>query len=264
MIPRLLTPSLYAVALLVASSAYAVDVNQCWMVAEGRAEVISFDAETADGRQVTLNGLLSSPDGTGPFPAIVMAGGGGGLYTPYCYGAVVEQFVNWGFVTLIVAPTTARDGSGNQLFQYSFVDLGNYAHGAASALTIVPQVDATRIGLWGHSRGGHAVIDVVSSAGGKQSTFRAAVAASPECLAKAPPTIPLLVLIGTEDTAVPVDWCIDYAAQLEDVSAFEFLLIPNADHFYWMPGWPEYNETAAKLAERRLKTFLTKHFLAAP
>ncbi len=108
------------------------------------------------------------------------------------------------------------------------------------------------------------MIDVVSSAGGKQSTFRAAVAASPECPAKAPPTIPLLVLIGTEDTDVNVDWCIDYAAQLEDVSAFEFLLIPNAGHVYWAPGTPKYNETAAKLAERRLKTFLTKHFLAAP
>jgi dienelactone hydrolase len=108
------------------------------------------------------------------------------------------------------------------------------------------------------------VIDVVSSAGGKQSTFRAAVAASPECPTKAPPTIPLLVLIGSEDAAVPVDWCIDYAAQLEDVSAFEFLLIPNAGHLYWVPEWPEYDETAAKLAERRLKAFLTKHFLAAP
>ena len=262
MIPRSLTPGLCAVALLVASSAYAVDVNQCWMVAEGRAEVISFDAETADGRQVTLKGLLSSPDGTGPFQGIVMLPGR--LITPYCYGAVVEQFVNWGFVTLVVTPTTARDGSGNQLFQYSFVDLGNYALGAASALTTVPQVDATRIGLWGHSRGGAAVIDVISSAGGKQSAFRAAVAASPECPTKARPTIPLLVLIGTEDTVVVVDWCIDYAAQLEDVSAFEFFLIPNAGHLYWAPGAPKYNETAAKLAERRLKAFLAKHSLAAP
>ncbi len=108
------------------------------------------------------------------------------------------------------------------------------------------------------------MIDAVSSAGGKQSAFRAAVAASPECLAKGPPTIPLLVLIGSEDAAVPVDWCIDYAAQLEDVSAFEFLLIPNAGHVYWAPDAPKYNETAAKLAESRLKAFLEKHSLAAP
>jgi dienelactone hydrolase len=234
------------------------------MVAEGRAEVIGFDAETADGRQVRLKGLLTRPDGTGPYSAMVMLPGSGGLFTPSCYGAVVEQFVNWGFVALVVAPTTARERSGNKLFQYSFVDLGKYAQGAASALAAEPLVDPARIGLWGHSRGGAAANDVASSAGGKQSAFRAAVAASPECPAKSPPTIPLLVLIGTEDTAVAVDWCINYAAQLKDVGGFEFLLIPNAGHIYWAPGTPKYNETAANLAERRLKAFLTKHSLAAP
>ncbi len=60
MIPRSVTLGLCAVTFLVASSAYAVDVNQCWMVTEGRAEVISFDAETADGRQVTLKGLCQT------------------------------------------------------------------------------------------------------------------------------------------------------------------------------------------------------------
>ena len=105
------------------------------------------------------------------------------------------------------------------------------------------------------------MIDAVTSAGGRENAFRAAVAAAPLCPAKAvPPTIPLLVLIGTEDTSSPADWCVDYAAQLEDVSGFEFLLIPNAGHSYWAPGAPEYDETAAKLAEGRLKAFLAKHF----
>lgn len=107
-------------------------------------------------------------------------------------------------------------------------------------------------------------IDAVSNTGGKSSTpFRAAVAAAPDCPVNAvPPIIPLLVLIGAEDTESSADWCINFAAQLENISEFEFLLIPNANHSYWAPGTKGYNEAAAKLAERRLKTFLAKHLKA--
>jgi dienelactone hydrolase len=73
-----------------------------------------------------------------------------------------------------------------------------------------------------------------------------------------------LVLIGAEDTEVSVDWCTHFAAQLGNVSGFEFLLIPDAHHLYWATGTTGYNETAAKLAEKRLKTFLAKHLKTLP
>lgn len=267
--PRALATRLCAAvllgALLVAGPTQAVDVKRCRLVAEGRAAVIGFEAVTADGRQVSLDGLLTRPDGTAPASAMVMLPGSGGLVTPYCYGSVSERFADWGFATLIVAPTTARDGGGNPLYQYSFADLATYARGAAAALAALPRVDPARIGLWGHSRGGGAVIDAVSGAAGGRSPFRAAVAAAPVCPAKAvPPTIPLLVLVGSEDGDVNVDWCVDYAAQLEDAGGFAFFLISNAGHLYWAPGAPGYDETAARLAALRLKDFLAKHLRAAP
>lgn len=261
MTSRFLLPCAWAVTVLAAIPAHAVDINQCSMVADDRAEVIGFGGQMADGTDVELKGILASPDGSGPFPAVVMLPGGGGLYIPYCYGAVVEQFVSWGFVTLIVASTTARDRDGNQLSQYSFVDQARHAYAGASAVANVPRVDATRIGLWGHSRGGSGVIDAVSSAKLKPSTaFRAAVAAAPHCPAKAIAlTVPLLVLIGAEDTDVSVDACIDFAAHMENISGFDFLLMPDAHHVYWAKGTRGFNEAAATMAANHLKTFLVKH-----
>ncbi len=263
MIAQWLNPSLCAVAFFLASPAYAYDVNKCRMVADGRAAVISFEAEMANGEKVTLKGLLSGPGGVGPFKSMVILPGSIGPRPPSCYGWVVEKFVSWGFVTLMVVPIPAIDASGNERFRYGFADLGIYAYGAASALAALPEVDPARMVLWGHSRGGGGAIYAVTGAGGRQSVFRAAIAAAPwpGCPAKAvPPTIPLLVLVGGEDTEAPADWCMDYAAHLEGKYGFEFLLLPNAGHAYWSPKWPD----AAELAEGRLKTFLAKHAPDAP
>jgi len=264
---RSLTLSLWLAPLLVADPAIAADVSRCSMVAEGRAEVIGFDADGADGKRVTLRGLLTGPEGAGPFGSIVILPGGRGPRSPGCYESAVEQFVDWGFVTLIVVPVPARDQRGTETFQYDDADLASYAHGAATALAAMPQVDATRIALWGHSRGGAAVIYAVSKARDMRSRFRAAVAAAPwpGCPDKAAPiAIPLLVLIGAKDATSSAGSCVDYAAKMADVGGFEFMLIPDAGHSYWNPAGPAYDESAAKLAARRLRALFEKHSLLAP
>lgn len=251
--------------LFVANLVHAVDVSQCSMVADGRAEIIHFDARMADGRKVELDGLLAGPGGAGPFPAIVMLPGGGGLFTPYCYRAVVEAFVNWGFVTLIVASTTAHDDDGNHVSRYSFADQASHSYGAISAVETIPEVDRSRIGIWGHSLGGLSVIHAVSSITEKPGMlFQAAVAIAPLCPAQpASPTVPMLVMIGEKDNEVSVDACVDFAARLDGIGGLEFLLIPEAGHLYWAPGAPGYNEASAMLSEKRLKTFLAKHLQVA-
>jgi len=259
--PRALNVALCTAVLAAASPAAAVDIRQCAMVAEGRAEIVNFEAERADGSRVRLDGLLSTPDGAGPFPVVVMQPGSAGLVVPYCYGAVVAQLTDWGLATLVVAPTTARDGSGAPMPQYSFADLARYGHGAAAALSALPQIDPARIGLWGHSRGGHAVLEAVTRGDGPPGMFRAAVAVAPECLAKGLPSIPLLLVIGTADRVVSVDWCKDYAASVSDAAGFEFLLLADAGHAYWAPAAPDYDEAAAMLAAARLMAFLRQHAL---
>ena len=135
------------VALSTPYMAHAVDVNQCAMVAEKLATSIEIPAQRHDGQSVKLKGILAKPDGNGPHPAIVMLHGSTGLITPYCYGAVVQQFLATGHVVLLPASTTAHEAGGNPILDYSFLDQVNYAHGAAAKLNSMDIVHSQRIGV---------------------------------------------------------------------------------------------------------------------
>jgi dipeptidyl aminopeptidase/acylaminoacyl peptidase len=156
-----------------------IEIDKCRQVAEGRAEIVDFEGKTARGQRVTLKGLLSKPDGPGPFRGLVILPGARGLVVPLCYASRVPGFVDRGFVTLMVAPRTARQQDGTRRYQYNFTDLASYGYGAAAALAARPDVDASRIGVWGHSNGGSAAIDVATWPAGPADTFRAVVAAAP-------------------------------------------------------------------------------------
>ncbi|MGI9478776.1 MAG: alpha/beta hydrolase family protein, partial [Hyphomicrobiaceae bacterium] len=186
MLLRLLVLTGWVIALLAPNAVQAVNIKQCEMVANGSASIIDFRAQASDGRRVTLKGILFGRAGRQKSPALVMLPGSNGLIMPYCYGAIARQFAEWGIITLIVAPTTARDQSGGLYSNYSFADLARYAYGAADALAGLAQVDRKRIGLWGHSRGGLAAIAAVTtSATSGQLPFEAAVAIAAVCPAKA-------------------------------------------------------------------------------
>ena len=262
MVPRWLMPCACIALVAIAGHARGSDVGRCRTVVSGRAEIIEFKAEMATGKRVTVRGLLSRPDGAGPFPAVVMLPGSRGPRPPGCYAAVAERFVTWGFATLLVVPVPAIDARATQLYKYETVDLGTYTHGAATALADLPRVDGSQILLWGHSRGGGAVIDAVSKAKMSNGNIRAAVAAAPwpGCPAQAtPPAIPLLIQMGSVDTKIDVDSCIGYARNSKNADGFEFSLLPEAGHSYRTPGTRKYNEAAAKLAEERLKAFMAKY-----
>tara|TARA_B100000676_G_scaffold309693_1_gene374004 strand:- start:3979 stop:4266 length:288 start_codon:yes stop_codon:yes gene_type:complete len=95
------------------------------MVAEKLATIIELPAQRHDGQSFKLNAIVAPPDGEGPFPAIVMLHGSTALITPYCQGAVVQQFLASSHIVLRPASTTARGADGNQLLNYSFLDQVN-------------------------------------------------------------------------------------------------------------------------------------------
>ncbi len=246
------------------AAAQISDVNQCRRVVDGHTEIIEFAAEMAYGKKVRLKGLLDMPKGRGPFRPAVLLPGARGPQVPGCYGLAVEQLLGWGFATLMVIPVPAREADGTEIYQFSFADLGNYAHGAAKTLAAVPNVIPVPMLLWGHSRGGGAVIDAVSYGKGTKDRFRAAVALAPHpaCPAKPrPPAIPLLVMLGTDDPETPAKRCIEYAAKLDDAEGFAFHLLQGGGHNYWPSRQPGYSEAAAQAATRHLKAFLKKNSL---
>lgn len=251
---RHLALSVVLTALLALGAASAADIQQCSMVVDGEAEVVTFDTLLPDGVEVTVNGLLVKPSGRGPYPAIVMLPGGGSLVTPYCFAFLAKQFVSWGYATMIVASSTARDRSGTRRLQYSFLDQTKHALGAASYLAAHSEVDPHRIGVWGFSRGGLTAIYVASDPNSSVSHFGAAIAIAPHCPAQASaPKIPLLVIQGTDDAIISAEVCVDYANRIQGTFGFEFLLLAGGRHVVWD------NDTHAATLAASMRAFLVKY-----
>lgn len=107
---------------------------------------------------ITLRGDLYLPEGDGPFPTIVMAGG-------WCYVKELRQpqyaaeFVKRGFAALVFDYRNigSSDGEVRQHLD-PWEQIADYKN-AISFLETLPEVDADRIGAWGISySGGHVLI----------------------------------------------------------------------------------------------------------
>jgi cephalosporin-C deacetylase-like acetyl esterase len=106
----------------------------------------------------TVRGDLLLPEGDGPFPVVVMAGG-------WCYVKELRQpqyaadFVRRGFAALIFdyRRMGASDGEPRQHIE-PWDQIEDYKN-AITFVSSLPEIDATRIGIWGISySGGHVLI----------------------------------------------------------------------------------------------------------
>jgi uncharacterized protein len=106
----------------------------------------------------TVRGDLLLPDGDGPFPVVVMAGG-------WCYVKELRQpqyaadFVRRGFAALIFdyRRMGASDGQPRQHIE-PWDQIEDYKN-AITFVSSLPEIDAERIGIWGISySGGHVLI----------------------------------------------------------------------------------------------------------
>ena len=106
----------------------------------------------------TVRGDLLLPEGDGPFPVVVMAGG-------WCYVKELRQpqyaqdFVRRGFAALIFdyRRMGASDGQPRQHIE-PWDQIEDYKN-AITFVSSLPEIDAERIGIWGISySGGHVLI----------------------------------------------------------------------------------------------------------
>ena len=153
---------------------------------------------------VQLTGQIKRPAGAGPFAAVILLHGCGGI-TPKRDERWVEKLVGLGYVTLQVDSfgprgiDSACTFSGNDaidIVQRRVTD----AYAAKRYLASLPEVDRKRIALMGWSHGGLTTVQALYQE--KEEPFRAAVALYPAC--QRPLTglnAPLLILIGADD-----DW----------------------------------------------------------
>lgn len=108
---------------------------------------------------VTLRGTLTLPDEPGPHPAVILLQEAGPRSRPF--GIWPYLFVRYGIAML----TFDKRGSGASTGHWetaSYDDLAGDALAAVRLLRSRPEIDPTRIGLWGNSNSGW-VVPIVAS-----------------------------------------------------------------------------------------------------
>ena len=167
---------------------------------------------SADKDSGKITAFINRPDsGSGPFPAVVIMHGGGGVHGwTNKFAATIS---GWGYVTLVIdsygsrniRDTPAIGRRTGALYQITDV------YGGWRFLSKLDFVDAKNIAILGFSRGGHTALNAIGEQQSlpyylkkglaKSGDFAAAVAIYPNCIDQdgIVHKAPVLILIGNRD-----------------------------------------------------------------
>jgi dienelactone hydrolase len=226
------------------------------------------------GGALVLAGTLKKPSGEGPFPAIVLLHGCGGIQ-PKRDHRWAERLSGWGYVTLQVDSFRPR-GLSN-VCTYSGKDSVDMvqkrvedAYDAKAYLAGLPFVDEGRIAVMGWSHGGITTLQALYK--GIVSPFRAAVAFYPSCRRILTGlNAPLLILIGEADDWTPAERCVSMLPKEKGTSEVILKVYPGAFHGFDTVGADSkvrgargmhrilYNPEAEADSIIRVKGFFERH-----
>ncbi|CAB1064212.1 hypothetical protein D1BOALGB6SA_9003 [Olavius sp. associated proteobacterium Delta 1] len=158
-----------------------------FIVQASLADSVKFKSTSkgSDGRPLMLTGILTKPEGNGPFPAVVLLHGCGGINKERD-NAWSNRIVNWGYATLHIDSFGPRNVSNicadyPTLLAMSFTRARD-AFDAKDFLAELPFVDQNRIAFLGWSHGGMTVITALMKqikSQSSQTPFNAAIAFYP-------------------------------------------------------------------------------------
>lgn len=241
------------------------------------AEESSVSITSADKNAGKIAAFLYKPDsGSGPFPAVVVMHGGGGVHGWVTdFGSTISD---WGYVTLVIDTYGSRNIRSTREIGYkkgAFHQIAD-VYGGYRFLSKLDFVDAKRIAVLGFSRGGHTALNAIgeeqslpyylNNGLAKSGDFAAAVAIYPHCkdqeniVHKAP----VLILIGDRDRQPNLDCSADVVNRSKALGLKSVLHIyPGVTHSYFSkqirnPSF-EYDSSAVDDTEQRTKAFLAKH-----
>jgi dienelactone hydrolase len=203
------------------------------------AEPVEFRSSFGD---VMLKGALTKPPGGGPFPAVVLLHGCGGITRRDNVWA--DTFRSWGYVSLQVDSFRPRGIDRVCSNRYVSRDMSRKriqdAYDAKAYLMGVSLIDRNRILLVGWSHGGGVVLNVLDRANG--DPFRAAVAFYPYCDPKMDAlNAPLLILIGEKDDWTPAQRCVERVPQPgKSLKEVTLKVYPGAYHGFDRSGSDTY------------------------
>jgi dienelactone hydrolase len=191
-----------------------------------------------------LVGFLSRPQGEGPFPAIVVMHGCGGLGSRL-KNDVADRFVSQGYVVLVIdsfetrqMKSTCQNTPRDRMFTIS--DRLYDAYGALHFLSNTPFVDGRRVALMGFSAGGVTALEATKIEGDEQlmaQKFKAAVAYYPTCsVSEGDATVPTLIMVGELDDWGPPARCQQRLTHLSGKGPeIRLVVYPGAFHDFDVP-----------------------------
>ena len=236
---------------------------------------LTYDAKSVGGPKSGAPLQLWLPPGNGPFPAVLVMHGCGGINDHH--RAWAGRLIGWGYAAVIVdsfGPRNQRRVCEN-VDSIPTIVRGLDAHNAATYLRTLPNIQADRIGIVGFSHGGgatfYAAIDerIPRDRGGRP--FQAAVAYYPPCSGGKilePFATDLLILVGKDDTWTPADHCLkSVAARANQAHPPAIKVYPGALHSFDLGGLPMLSSSGHMIGgnpEAAADSFaMTKAFLDA-
>jgi len=231
------------------------------------ADIVTFKGSdtTAAGTPLMLMGKLTKPQGDGPFPAVVLLHGCGGIRGDRDV-QWAERLANWGYVALQVDSLGPR-GLSSVCGDLNIVPKrAQDAYDAKSYLVGLPFVDRNRIGVMGWSHGGMTTLSVVDQK--RDDPFRSAIAFYPYCnRILFDFNAPLLILIGEKDDWTPAIYCSMQMRSAQIGHEVILKIYPDSHHGFDGEGIDTFieghrllfNPVAAADAIIQVKTFLAKH-----
>jgi dienelactone hydrolase len=214
---------------------------------------------------------LEKPDGTGPFPVVMMVPGCSGFdakLQKMHYDRVQKRLVELGFVTLRVNSLAVRSATSCRQGVYP-ADGANDIYIAAEYLLQQPFVKKGAIKVIGWSWGGAAALLALSLAESQEPIpVDAVVAYYPACkwVGKWDSQIPVLVLVGSLDNVAPYSNCETLFSSVPKPDKITIRVYEGAHHGFddfQLPaemqygyGTLGYNEAAAKSAWKEVINFL--------
>ena len=206
----------------------------------GCAQSIQLHSVDWGGESVDLPAWLSMPSGKGPFPAVVLMHGCGGLATARNITEWAGWFNSRGYAALAIDSFTGRGISNVCSGGYAGGPAGSFsrvpdARAALKYLTDNPMIDSKRVVLVGFSHGGLTVL--MATLERPIIPYAAVIAFYPYCSGTGTSngfTVPTLILIGEKDDWTPADGCKVLAHDAK--GPIELHVYPGAYHGFDHPG----------------------------
>ena len=195
----------------------ATDAGNIWFASAGSLVRTPDKSALTDGDQVIISGDLRFPQGTGPFPAVILAHGCSGIGgAEKGWEAVLRE---WGYATFVIDSFLGRKLMEVCTTPGALMDTQRIpdAYGALRILVTNPKIDARRVALMGFSHGGGLTLGASTwwarekYAPEGRPAFRAFFSFYPPCYAIYPErervSAPLRIHIGELDNWTPAAPC---------------------------------------------------------